>query len=312
MARQLRVEYQGALYHLLNRGDHREPIFHDDSDCHCFVQTLEEVCEKTAWQVHSYALIPNHFHLVIETPQPNLVAGMQWLLGTYTSRFNRRHRLTGHLFAGRYKSLIVDGSGNGYLKTVCDYVHLNPARAKLVMPGRPLKDYRWSSWPAYLSPPSRRPPWLRVDRLLSEHGIPKDSPAGRRELERRVEEWRKREAKTDYGAIQRGWCLGNDDFRKELLEMMSERMGPEHYGAERGETDAEKAQRIVSEELEKRNWREKDLVTRAKGDEEKVKIALRLRAETVQTVKWIADRLSLGARSYATKLLWLASQTRPE
>ncbi|MSU84825.1 MAG: transposase, partial [Pedosphaera sp.] len=72
--------------------------------------------------------MPNHFHWVVETPQPNLVAGMKWLLGTYTSRFNRRHKLFGHLFSGRYKSLIVDGSGSGYLKSVGDYVHLNPAR----------------------------------------------------------------------------------------------------------------------------------------------------------------------------------------
>ena len=79
--------------------------------------------------------------LVVETPQPNLVAGMKWLLGTYTSRFNRRHKLFGHLFSGRYKSLIVDGSGTGYLKSVCDSVHLNPARAKLVAAEQPLKSF---------------------------------------------------------------------------------------------------------------------------------------------------------------------------
>ena len=82
----------------------------------------------------------NHFHLVVETPLPNLVAGMKWLLGTYTARFNRRHKLFGHLFSGRYKALVVDGSGNGYLRTVCDYVHLNPVRAKLLLPEQPLRD----------------------------------------------------------------------------------------------------------------------------------------------------------------------------
>jgi putative transposase len=84
---------------------------------------------------------------VVETPQLNPVAGMKWLLGTYTVRFNRRHKLYGHLFSGRYKALIVDGNGNGYLKTVCDYVHLNPARAMLVGPGQALREYAWSSWP---------------------------------------------------------------------------------------------------------------------------------------------------------------------
>ena len=100
----------------MNRGDRRELIFMDDADRQRFVDTLGEACAKTGWQVHAYVLMPNHFHVVVETPQPNLVAGIKWLLGTYTSRFNRRHKLFGHLFCGRYKSLIVDGSGIGYLK----------------------------------------------------------------------------------------------------------------------------------------------------------------------------------------------------
>jgi len=120
MARKVRVEYPGAIYHVMNRGDRREEIFRDDDDRQRFLSTLGEACAKTGWQVHALCLMSNHFHLVIETPQGNLVAGMKWFLGTYTSRFNRRHKLFGHLFSGRYKALIVDGSGNGYLKTVCD------------------------------------------------------------------------------------------------------------------------------------------------------------------------------------------------
>src|ERR1041385_2778911 len=150
MARKLRVQYPGAIYHVLNRGDRREPIFKDDADHRRFLDTLGETCVKTGWQVHAYCLMRNHFHLVVETPQPNLVAGMKWFLGTYTSRFNRRHKLCGHLFSGRYKSLIVDGSGNGYLKSVCDYVHLNPARARLVGREEALRSFAWSSWPTYL------------------------------------------------------------------------------------------------------------------------------------------------------------------
>ena len=101
--------------------------------------------------------MPNHFHVVVETPQPNLVAGMKWLLGTDTSRFNRRHKLFGHLFSGRYKSLIVDGSGSGYLKSVGDHIHLNLARAKLLVADVPLESFARSSWPAYLLAPSKRP-----------------------------------------------------------------------------------------------------------------------------------------------------------
>src|SRR5580704_6069998 len=163
MPRKPRLEYPGAIYHLMNRGDRREDIVADDADRQRFAETLGEACGKTGWQVHAYCLMRNHFHLVVETPQANLVAGMQWFLGTYTARFNRRHKLFGHLFSGRYKSLIVDGSGSGYLKTVCDYVHLNPVRAGLLRRAQPLQAYRWSSWPEYLKPPRKRQPWLRVD-----------------------------------------------------------------------------------------------------------------------------------------------------
>ena len=146
MPRPLRIEYEGAIYHVMNRGDRRGNIFRDDHDRQCFLSTLAEACTKTEWQVHAWCLMRNHFHLVIETPQANLVAGMKWLLGVYTKRFNIRHKVCGHVFAGRYKGLHVDGSGSGYLRTVCDYVHLNPVRAKLIGTATPLEGFAWSSY----------------------------------------------------------------------------------------------------------------------------------------------------------------------
>src|ERR1035438_2349945 len=217
MPRKLRLEYEGAIYHVMNRGDRREPIFKDDKDQMLFLETLGQACQKTDWEVHAYCLMSNHFHLVVETPKANLVTGMKWLLGTYTGRFNRRHKLFGHLFSGRYKSLIVDGSGNGYLRTVCDYVHLNPVRAKLLRADQPLRDYAWSSWPEYSKPPEQRPRWLRVDRLLGEHHVPKDSLAGREELANQMEVRRGQEDVWEWKRIRRGWCLGGEPFRQELL-----------------------------------------------------------------------------------------------
>jgi REP element-mobilizing transposase RayT len=99
MARKPRLEYPGAIYHVMNRGDRRELIFKDDADRKLFLATLGQTCVKTGWRIHAYCLMPNHFHVVLETPQPNLVAGMKWLLGTYTGRFNRRHKLYGPLFS---------------------------------------------------------------------------------------------------------------------------------------------------------------------------------------------------------------------
>src|SRR5437870_645726 len=98
MPRKLRIQHPSPTYHFTNRGDRREKIFADDQDRERFLKTLAQTCEKTGWQVHAYCLMSNHFHLVLETPQPNLVAGMKWFLGTYTTRFNRRHREFGHLF----------------------------------------------------------------------------------------------------------------------------------------------------------------------------------------------------------------------
>jgi REP element-mobilizing transposase RayT len=303
MPRQLRIEYPGAIYHVMNRGDRREPIFHDDLDRKRFVVTLGEACAKTDWQVHAYCLMSNHFHLVMETPNANLVVGMRWFLGTYTARFNRRHKLFGHLFSGRYKSLIVDGSGNGYLRTVCDYVHLNPVRAKLLLPEQRVRDYAWSSWPEYLKPPEGRPRWLRVDRLLGELHIPQDSAAGQEQLEAYLEQRRTGEDGDELKGIRRGWCLGGETFRQELLEQARARAGENHHAQTRRESAEEKAQRIRQAELDKLGWREGELAQRDKGDAGKIRIARRLRSETSVPLKWIAEALKMGSWMYVASRL---------
>jgi REP element-mobilizing transposase RayT len=299
MARQLRMEYAGAIYHVMNRGDRREPIFHDDADRRRFVATLGEACARTDWQVHAYCLMNNHFHLVVETPNASLVAGMRWFLSTYTARFNRRHKQFGHLFSGRYKSLIVDGNGSGYLRTVCDYVHLNPVRAKLLGEGQSLRDYAWSSWPEYLKTPEQRPRWLRVDRLLGELHIPKDSVAGREELEQYLEQRRAQEDGGELKRIRRGWCLGGETFRQELLEQARTRAGENHHAQTRRETAEEKARRIMQEDLDKLGWTAEELAAHPKGDVRKARLAQRLRAETSVTWKWIAGQLQMGSWTYA-------------
>ena len=303
MPRSLRIEYPGAIYHVMNRGDRREPIFLDDVDQEKFLTTLAEACAKTDWQVHAYCLMGNHFHLVIETPNPDLVVGMKWFLGTYTARFNRRHKLFGHLFSGRYKSLVVDGSGNGYLRTVCDYVHLNPVRAKLLRPEQKLTDFMWSSWPDYLKPPEQRPRWLRVDRLLGELGIPKDSPAGLEQLEQCLETRRAQEDADEFKPIRRGWCLGSETFRKELLESAHTHATESHHGQTRRETTEDKARRILNEELDKLGWTGAELAESAKGDARKIRIAQRLRVETAVPLKWIAKELHMGTWTHVANRL---------
>jgi REP element-mobilizing transposase RayT len=304
MARKVRIEYPGAIYHVMNRGDRKERIFNDDSDRLLFLETLEEACEKTDWQIHSFCLMENHFHLVPETPLANLVTGMKWLLGTYTNRFNRKHNLSGHVFGGRYKAIIVDGSGDGYLKTVCDYVHLNPVRAQLIEPQQKISTYPWSSYLEYLKPPRHRRKWLRVDRLLGEWGIPRDSAAGRKEFERQMELRRMTDDPKEWNCLRRGWCFGNEAFRRELLEQVDRKLGADHYGQERRDSSEAKAERILAEELRRLNWTHKMLSATRKGEPAKLEIAHRLRTESTMSLAWIADRLQMGTRTHLDHLLY--------
>jgi putative transposase len=295
MPRKLRLEYPGAMYHLMSRGDQREDIFLDDVDRHDFIKSLAEACQKTGWQVHAYCLMRNHYHVVLETPNANLVCGMAWLQSTYTIRLNHRHKLTGHVLSGRYKAQLVEGSGNGYLRAACDYVHLNPVRAKLLAPEDRLLAYPWSSFPLYLSAREHRPQWLRADRLLGEHGIQQDTPAGRQEFERHIE--RRRLEEVDEKALQEfreAWWIGGDAFRRECLERMEGKLGENHPGQTRLETAEAKAERIVTEELARLHWTQNDLLARQKNHPSKLALATRLRQETTLSVKQIAGRLHLG------------------
>jgi len=217
------------MYHVMSRGDRREKIFLDDIDRQDFIKTLAEARQKTGWQVHAYCLMPNHYHVALETPEPNLVAGMAWLQSTYTIRLNHRHKLIGHVLSGRYKAQLVEGSGNGYLKTARDYVHLNPVRAHLLKTEERLLAYPWSSLGAYIATPEPRPFWIRVDRLLGEHGIQEDSAPGRQQFEQLMETRRFEETDPEAcKALRRGWFLGSEAFKREMLSRMEGGLGGHH------------------------------------------------------------------------------------
>ncbi|HVV73869.1 MAG TPA: transposase [Verrucomicrobiae bacterium] len=307
MPRQVRIEYPGAIYHVMSRGNRRQCIYLDDVDRQDFLKTLAEACQKTSWQVHAFCLMSNHYHLVVETPSANLVAGMTWLQSTYTIRLNHRHKLVGHVLSGRYKAQLIEGGGRGYLRSACDYVHLNPARAGLLRAGERLLGYPWSSFGYYLAAPEHRPEWIRVDRLLGEHGLQQDNAAARQQFELRTEA-RRLEPGDEQAlrALRRGWCLGSKDFKQHQLEELDGRVGQHHFGSLRMEVAQAKAERIIGEELGRLGWREADLALRRKRDPGKMAIAVRLRKETTLSVREIADRLHLGTPTSASACLLAA------
>lgn len=164
MSRPLRIEYPGAVYHLTSRGNAGQDIFLDDADCEMFIAVLASVVERLAWRVHAYCLMGNHYHLLAETPQPNLSRGMMRLNGVYTQRFNRRHDRTGHIFQGRFKAILVER--DSYLLELARYIVLNPVRAGMTgMAGA----WRWSSYRATVGE-QVAPPWLRVGWILDQFG----------------------------------------------------------------------------------------------------------------------------------------------
>lgn len=292
----------------MSRGNRGQDIYLDDVDRQDFLKTLAEVCQKTGWQIHAYCLMSNHYHLVVETPNANLVAGMAWLQSTYTIRLNHRHKLIGHVLSGRYKAQLVEGSGNGYLRVACDYVHLNPVRARILEPQERLLAYPWSSFGYYLAAPEHWPLWMRIDRLLGEHGLQQDTSAARQEFERRTEA--RRLGPSDEAALKalrRGWCLGSDEFKQQKLEDLDGQVGEHHFGQMRLEVAEAKAERLIREELSRLGWQESDLASHRKRDPRKLQIAVRLRKETTLSVKRIAARLALGSPASASLCLLAAA-----
>jgi putative transposase len=164
MARPLRILYPGALYHVVSRGNARAPIFFADRDRRVFLRVLAKVVADHHWLCHAYCLMPNHYHLVIQTPEANLSQGMQQLNGIYTQRFNRLNERVGHVFQGRFKAIVVEEES--HLFELARYVVLNPVRAAMVSDA---EDYRWSSLRATAGL-TRAPAWLSVDPLIRRFG----------------------------------------------------------------------------------------------------------------------------------------------
>jgi putative transposase len=312
MARSVRIEFPGAFYHVMARGNRRGSIFLDDEDRQVFLRSLGEACLMTGWKVHAWVLMSNHYHLLLQTPEPNLVEGMKWLQNAYTRRFNTRHKQWGRLFGDRYKSVLVQGEGF-YYETLMDYIHLNPARAGLIRPhdGQSLLDYPWSSVArGYALPGKSRPEWLAAEEGLRAFFCA-DTVPGRRDFVRRLDERILAEGATKAGIpvetaemdkrrshLRRGWYWGSQEFAERVLKLAEKILQKDrHWGTKRaleqrahGEAEA---RRLLAEGLLAAGL-EKDALELLPGsDPLKATVASVIWQRTTVNMAWIAQELHM-------------------
>jgi putative transposase len=319
MARSIRIVYPGAFYHVMARGNRRETIFKDDDDRRFFLKALSEACEMTGFRVHAWVLMGNHYHLLLETPEANLVEGMKWLQNAYTRRFNVRHQLWGRLFGDRYKSVLVEGEGY-YYETLVNYIHLNPARARLIRPekGEGILDYPWSSVAGgYALPPSKRAKWLAASDGLAAMGMA-DTTAGRRRYVARldrmmVEEGMERAGippmKEDVDArgsnLQRGWYWGSQAFGQRMLKLGERLLKKRRHRSYKGSAESrahgeQEALRLLEEGLEAAGLTKEDLAKSPGSEVRKVAIARVIWDRTTVGMPWISEQLAMRSAGNAS------------
>ena len=303
MARALRIEYPGARYHVMCRGNQGKSIFVTDQDAALFIRTLGEACKRDGVIVHTWCLMSNHYHILLETPAGNLVDTMKWLQGTFTQRYNAQHQLWGHLFQGRYKAKVIDDSDPSYFRKVSEYIHLNPAVAKLVPAGK-LAKYAWSSYSCYLTTPSKRPEWLDVKSVFSASGISGDTAASRRaygsymdikhrELLAKDDDVRMKES----SEMERGWVHGDKEFRKGLIEELRKRgadMSSLLDKSQKEDMAEDAAEAIILCCLKYFGIKKAELTKLPKSDKRKQLIAGLLRYNYPVRVQWVSDKLCMG------------------
>jgi hypothetical protein len=237
----------------------------------------------------------NHYHLALETPEPNLVEGMHWLQGTFAARVNRYHDQHGHVFQGRYKSLLIQDAV--HLARVIDYIHLNPVRAGIVPPGQ-IGEYAWSSLRRFLR--GGAPSWLESAELLQQAQLTDLDQPWRRYVDRlvAVASGAQEDDRVSRGALSRGWAVGTSGWRKALAgEFGHLALAPEMPAEEIRELKSARWQRELDAGMAEVGKSAADLVSSAKGAPWKVALAVRLRTTATAPYGWIAERLKMGASS---------------
>ena len=301
MPRKSRIEFAGAHYHVINRGNYKDWIFKTEGARRSFLECLKLCCEAQGWELHSWCLMSNHYHLLIHTPEPNLVEGMRWLQSTFANRFNRYRKVNGHVFQGRYKAILLDSDALG---PVSHYIHLNPVRAGLVSVEQ-LQDFVDSSF-HQMWHPRRRWSFCRFDCFLEAAGGLVDKPRDR-VLYRDYLAWLSSEPserkRLGFENMVRGWVKGSRDFKQAVLKDLSDAQIQKVVEFDAAEMREPRWERAVIRALESLGRTDSELRTEAKGAEWKVAVARHLRERCLTPNRWIAERLNMGATSSVQSLV---------
>jgi REP element-mobilizing transposase RayT len=316
MARKLRLEFEGAAYHVLNRGNYRRSLFESKGAAAAFERCLDETCKRFGWRVHAFVIMRNHFHLALETPQPNLSDGMKYLQGTWSNRFNRFRHEQGRPFQGRYKALHVE-LGHAVAQ-VAHYIHLNPLRAGCTSMVA-LRAFRWSS--LWWFGQQKRPAWLVADTVLADAGALADSRAGWQRyldfldvLAEEAPEVRQRK----FDTMCRGWAVGTKPFRDALIRDLREKEISLHRAVRLGDSGGER-QRLRSD-----IWRERlefaahtaglelDRLGSRKSAQSKVVLAALMKLTTDVSNRWLTEQLDMGTPASAGEFVRRFMRLRAE
>jgi len=292
MARRLRIQYEGAIYHVINRGNYRRDLFESVGAAQAFEEALEEACQVNGWRLHAHVVMRNHFHLAVETPKANLVEGMHWLQSTFSTRFNRFRKERGHLFQGRYQALIIEDGA--VLARVVDYIHLNPVRAGIVTVEQ-LADFRWSSLRRLVRGP--RPAAWVADDLVQQRNFA-DTPEGWRQYLSYLRDLcgdTAAQKELGFEEMCHGWAIGTAGWRKTMAQAHAQRAlesGLEH--AELADLKHARYQDALEQALRVMGKPSEALRQDRKTAPWKIDLALELRKSAVP-YRWIAEHLNMGS-----------------
>jgi len=300
----------------------RMPIFHEEAAYEFFLSALGRACQRTGWRVHAWALLGNHYHLFLETPEPNLVEGMKWLQNVYTRHYNNTHRKWGRVFGDRYKSVLVEGESDDYFITLTDYIHLNPVRAGLVSAARKesVLDYPWSSLAGgYALLPGKRPSWLAAEEGVTRFGY-RDTVAGRRKMVERLDERALAEGAGSgvvplpdevdarMSHLRRGWYWGRQEFAEKALKWLGQTINHGKSRAYRRSVQKQAHGVEVAEKWIAEGWRAAGLQTEDRerlpgADLRKVALAKMVWEGTTVSQSWLAERLGMSSAANVSQLL---------